>query len=304
MTNITFRQLRFVDALARFRHFGLAAEACSVTQPALSMQIKALEESLGAKLFERGARQVLLTGLGEEIATRARDILRAVGELEDVARTRRDGPGGRLRLGVIPTIAPYLLPRLIRDLGARYPGVDLQLRETQTERLIGELRDGRLDTALVALPVSEPGLTEVALFSEGFVLVRPAAEAGRPVPSPAALPDMQLLLLEEGHCFRDQALEVCGLRTGARHAGLDGSSLSTLVQMVGAGLGVTLIPEMAVGVETRGASVAVQRFETTRPARTVGMIWRSTSALAAELHDLAEVVRQSAEAMYDAARLG
>jgi len=304
MTNITFRQLRFVDALARFRHFGLAAEACSVTQPALSMQIKALEESLGAKLFERGARQVRLTGLGEEIATRARDILRAVGELEDVARTRRDGPGGRLRLGVIPTIAPYLLPRLIRDLGARYPGVDLQLRETQTERLIGELRDGRLDTALVALPVSEPGLTEVALFSEGFVLVRPEAEAGRPVPSPAALPDMQLLLLEEGHCFRDQALEVCGLRTGARHAGLDGSSLSTLVQMVGAGLGVTLIPEMAVGVETRGASVAVQRFETTRPARTVGMIWRSTSALAAELHDLAEVVRQSAEAMYDAARLG
>ena len=304
MTNITFRQLRFVDALARFRHFGLAAEACSVTQPALSMQIKALEESLGAKLFERGARQVRMTGLGEEIATRARDILRAVGELEDVARTRRDGPGGRLRLGVIPTIAPYLLQRLIRDLGARYPGVDLQLRETQTERLIGELRDGRLDTALVALPVSEPGLTEVALFSEGFVLVRPAAEAGRPVPSPAALPDMQLLLLEEGHCFRDQALEVCGLRTGARHAGLYGSSLSTLVQMVGAGLGVTLIPEMAVGVETRGASVAVQRFETTRPARTVGMIWRSTSALAAELHDLAEVVRQSAEAMYDAARLG
>jgi len=304
MTNITFRQLRFVDALARFRHFGLAAEACSVTQPALSMQIKALEESLGAMLFERGARQVRPTGLGEEIATRARDILRAVGELEDVARTRRDGPGGRLRLGVIPTIAPYLLPRLIRDLGARYPGVDLQLRETQTERLIGELRDGRLDTALVALPVSEPGLTEVALFSEGFVLVRPEAEAGRPVPSPAALPDMQLLLLEEGHCFRDQALEVCGLRTGARHAGLDGSSLSTLVQMAGAGLGVTLIPEMAVGVETRGASVAVQRFATTRPARTVGMIWRRTSALAAELHDLAEVVRQSAEAMYDAARLG
>ena len=304
MANITLRQLRFVDALARLRHFGLAAEACAVTQPALSMQIKALEDSLGAKLFERGARHVRLTGLGEDIADRARDILRAVGELEDLARTKRDGPGGRLRLGVIPTIAPYLLPRLIRDLGARYPGVDLQLRETQTERLIGELRDGRLDTALVALPVSEPGLTEVALFSEGFVLVRPEAEAGRPVPSPAALPDMQLLLLEEGHCFRDQALEVCGLRTGARHAGLDGSSLSTLVQMVGAGLGVTLIPEMAVGVETRGASVAVQRFETTRPARTVGMIWRSTSALAAELHDLAEVVRQSAEAMYDAARLG
>lgn len=304
MNNLTLRQLRYVVALARFRHFGLAAEACSVTQPALSMQIKELEEALGAKLFERGARSVRLTGLGEDIAARARDILSAVDELEEVARTRRDGPGGRLRLGVIPTIAPYLLPRLIRDLAARYPGVDLQVRETQTERLIVELREGRLDTALVALPVSEPNLTEVALFSEGFVLVRPGAEAQRPVPAPAALPDMQLLLLEEGHCFRDQALEVCGLRSGARHAGLDGSSLSTLVQMVGAGIGVTLIPEMAVAVETRGAPVAVQRFEAGPPARTVGMIWRRTSPLAPELRDLAEVVRQSAEAMYDASRVG
>lgn len=302
MTNITLRQLRYAAALARYRHFGLAAEACSVTQPALSMQIKELEEGLGAKLFERGTRQIRLTGLGEDIAARARDILRAVDELEELARTRRDGPGGRLRLGVIPTIAPYLLPRLIRDLGTRYPGVDLQVRETQTERLITELSEGRLDTALVALPVSEPGLTEVALFSEGFVLVRPEADAGRPVPAPAALPDMQLLLLEEGHCFRDQALEVCGLRTGARHAGLDGSSLSTLVQMVGAGIGVTLIPEMAVSVETRGAAVTVQRFDAGPPARTVGMIWRRTSPLAADLRDLAEVVRQSAEAMYAATR--
>jgi LysR family transcriptional regulator, hydrogen peroxide-inducible genes activator len=304
MNNLTLKQLRYVDALARHGHFGQAAEACAVTQPALSMQIKELEEGLGGRLFERGARQVRLTGLGEEIAARARDILRAVDELEEVARTRRDGPGGRLRLGVIPTIAPYLLPRLIRDLAARYPGVDLQVRETQTERLIGELLDGRLDTALVALPVSEPALDEVALFSEGFVLVRPEADAHRPVPAPAALPDMQLLLLEEGHCFRDQALEVCGLRSGARRAGFDGSSLSTLVQMVGAGIGVTLIPEMAVAVETRGAEVTVQRFAAGRPARTVGMIWRHTSPLAADLRDLAEVVRQSAEAMYDAARSG
>ena len=302
MNAITLRQLRYVAALARFRHFGLAAEACAISQPALSMQITALEAGLGAKLFERGARQVRLTGLGEEIATRARDILRAVDELEELARTRRDGPGGRLRLGVIPTIAPYLLPRLIQDLGARYPGVDLQVRETQTDRLITELRDGRLDTALVALPVSDPALTEAALFSEGLVLVRPQADAGRPVPAPAALPDMQLLLLEEGHCFRDQALEVCGLRGGARHAGLDGSSLSTLVQMVGAGIGVTLIPEMAVGVETRGAPVVVQRFETGPPARTLGMIWRRSSPLGPELRDLAEVVRQSAEAMYAAMR--
>lgn len=298
MNNITLKQLRYVDALARHGHFGQAAEVCSVTQPALSMQVKELEEGLGARLFERGARQVRLTGLGEEFVARARDILRAVDELSEVVRTRRDGPGGRLRLGVIPTIAPYLLPRLIRDLAARYPGVDLQVRETQTERLIAELTEGRLDTALVALPVSEPSLDEVALFSEGFVLVRPETEAGRPVPSPEALPDMQLLLLEEGHCFRDQALEVCGLRGGARRAGFDGSSLSTLVQMVGAGIGVTLIPEMAVAVETRGAPVAIQRFEGARPARTVGMIWRRTSPLAGDLRELAEVVRQSAEAMY------
>jgi LysR family transcriptional regulator, hydrogen peroxide-inducible genes activator len=301
MSNITLKQLRYVDALARHGHFGQAAEVCAVTQPALSMQIKELEEGLGARLFERGARQVRLTGLGEEFVARARDILRAVDELSDVVRTRRDGPGGRLRLGVIPTIAPYLLPRLIRDLAARYPGVDLQVRETQTERLIAELSEGRLDTALVALPVSEPSLDEVALFSEGFVLVRPETEADRPVPSPETLPDMQLLLLEEGHCFRDQALEVCGLRGGARRAGFDGSSLSTLVQMVGAGIGVTLIPEMAVAVETRGAPVAIQRFEGARPARTVGMIWRRTSPLAGDLRELAEVVRQSAEAMYDAA---
>lgn len=304
MANITLKQLRYVEALARHGHFGQAAEACAVTQPALSMQIKELEEGLGAPLFERGARQVRLTGLGEDVAARARDILRAVDELAEVARARRDGPGGRLRLGVIPTIAPYLLPRLIRDLTARYPGVELQVRETQTDRLITELLDGRLDTALVALPVSEPSLEEVALFSESFVLVRPEADAPRPVPPPAALPDMQLLLLEEGHCFRDQALEVCGLRGGARRAGFDGSSLSTLVQMVGAGIGVTLIPEMAVAVETRGAPVAIQRFEAGPPARTVGMIWRRTSPLAADLREVAEVVRQSAEAMYGAARSG
>ncbi|MBF9059521.1 LysR family transcriptional regulator [Rhodobacterales bacterium HKCCSP123] len=298
MTNVTLKQLRYVDALARHGHFGRAAEACAVTQPALSMQIRELEASLGARLFERGARQVRLTGLGEEIAARARDILRAVDELEDLARTRRDGPGGRLRLGVIPTIAPYLLPRMIGDLAARYPGVDLQVRETQTERLIAELLEGRLDTAVVALPVSEPALQEVALFSEGFVLVRPASEAGAPVPAPEVLPDMQLLLLEEGHCFRDQALAVCGLRAASPRAGLDGSSLSTLVQMVGAGIGVTLIPEMAVGVETRGAPVAIQRFEAGRPVRTVGMIWRRSSPLAPDLLELAEVVRQSAEAIY------
>jgi len=299
---MTLKQLRYVDALARIGHFGHAAEACAISQPALSMQIKELEAGLGLSLFERGARQVRLTGFGEEFVTRARDILRAVDELGDLARASEKGPVGRLRIGVIPTIAPYLLPQMIGDLGRRYPGLELHVRETLTDRLLAELHDGQLDTALVALPVSEPALEEVPLFSEGFVLVRPEGEADRPVPAPEALQDMQLLLLEEGHCFRDQALSVCGLRSGPARAGLDGSSLSTLVQMVGAGIGVTLIPDMAVGVETRGAPVSVAGFGRGQPARTIGMVWRRTSPLAGQLRDIAEVVRQAAEAMYNAQR--
>lgn len=298
MTNITFKQLRYVDALARHRHFGRAAEVCAISQPALSMQIKDLEAELGAPLFERGARKVSLTALGEEITARARDILRAVDELGDLARARQGWPTGRLRVGVIPTIAPYLLPRVIGDLNRLYPGLDLHVRETQTERLVAELHDGQLDAALVALPVSEPRLEEVALFSEGFMLVRPSSDAGLPAPDADTLRDMRLLLLEEGHCFRDQALAVCGLRAGQPRTGLDGSSLSTLVQMVGAGIGVTLIPDMAVAVETRGTAVSVAGFDRGRPARTIGMIWRKSSPMATELHDIAEVVRQSAEAMY------
>ena len=163
---------------------------------------------------------------------------------------------GRLRIGVIPTVAPYLLPKVIGRLTALYPGLELSLRETVTPRLLQELQEGRLDCALVALPVSEPGLEEMALFSEAFVLVRPEADAARPVPDPAALREMRLLLLEEGHCFRDQALSFCAMSGVRAREVMDGSSLATLVQMVGAGIGVTLIPEMAVPVETRSAAVS------------------------------------------------
>lgn len=296
MIGVTLKQLRYFDALARHAHFGRAADACAISQPALSMQIRELEDNLGTALVERGARQVRLTALGEEFAQRVRDILRAVDELGELARASGDSLVGRLRLGVIPTVAPYLLPAIIGALTRAHAGIDIRVRETQTPRLIADLVEGRLDAALVALPVSEPALTEMALFSEEFVLVRPAEDAGKPVPSGEALGTMRLLLLEEGHCFREQALSFCSLSARPREL-LDGSSLSTLVQMVGTGFGVTLIPEMAVGVETRSAPVSLARFQDPKPTRTLGLVWRSTNPLAKQLHQIAGIVRETAEAV-------
>jgi LysR family transcriptional regulator, hydrogen peroxide-inducible genes activator len=294
MINVTLRQLRYFDALARHGHFGRAAEACAISQPALSMQIKEMEELLGGVLLERGARQVTLTKFGEELLLRVREILRSVEELGDFARASCDRLAGRLRVGMIPTIAPYLLPRVIENLARLHPELDIHVRETLTPRLIKEVSEGRLDTAIVALPVSEPPLTEVALFKENFLLVRPGRDEGTPVPSRESLREMKLLLLEEGHCFRDQALSFCNMQSSPPREMLDASSLSTLVQMVGAGIGVTLIPEMAVAVETRSASVSVARFKNPQPSRTIGMVWRKTSPLARQLLQISEVVCLSA----------
>jgi LysR family transcriptional regulator, hydrogen peroxide-inducible genes activator len=290
MINITLRQLRYFDALARHAHFGRAADACAISQPALSMQIKEMEEVLGGKLLERSARQVALTKLGEELLQRVRDILRSVDELGDFTRASRDKLSGRLRVGMIPTIAPYLLPKVIENLARLHPELDIHVRETLTPKLIKEVAEGRLDTAIVALPVSEPSLTEIALFKENFLLVRPGELEGTPVPSRETLREMKLLLLEEGHCFRDQALSFCNLQSSPPREMLDASSLSTLVQMVGAGIGVTLIPEMAVAVEMRSASVSVVRFKNPQPSRTIGMVWRKTSPLARQLVQISDVV--------------
>ncbi|HYA72620.1 MAG TPA: LysR substrate-binding domain-containing protein [Roseiarcus sp.] len=295
MISLTLKQLRYFEALARHGHFRRAAAACAISQPALSEQIKEMEESLGAALFERSPRQVRITGLGEEFALRVRDILRSVDELEGWARASRDRPLGRLRIGVIPTIAPYLLPAIIRGLTRTYADLDINVRETLTPKLIQELAEGRLDTAIVALPVSEPSFAEVALFAEDFVLVRPAADEGKPAPNIETLREMRLLLLEDGHCFRDQALSFCNMHSARPRELLDGSTLSTLVQMVGAGIGVTLIPEMAVAVETRSAPVSIARFTSPKPSRTVGMIWRKTSPLTKQLLQISEVVRHSAD---------
>ena len=294
MLNLTMRQLRYFDALARLRHFGRAAEACSISQPALSEQIKEMESNFGGPLFERGARQVRVTGLGEALAERVRGILNAVDELDALAASHLTLR--RLRLGVIPTVAPYLLPGVARELGATFSDLDVQVRETITARLVEELGQGRIDAAIVALPVAGSGFVSTALFEEAFLAVRPAAQSGEPPPDLAGLAEARLLLLEEGHCLRDQALSVCGVDPRRPREMLEASSLSTLVQMVGAGMGVTLIPEMAVAVETRRVAVDVVRLEAPEPMRTVGLIWRKGSPLAKFLAQVGEVVRRAGEA--------
>lgn len=293
MNNITMKKLRYFEALAQHGHFGRAADACAISQPALSLQMKELEDSLGAPLIERGAKRIRLTPLGEAFAARARDILGSVEALSDLARSDRP-LGGRFRFGVIPTVAPYLLPALINGLKTAYPQVDLRPREAVTQRLIEDLTGGRLDAAILALPISEPTLHEEPLFDEEFVLVRPANDAKKPVPNAAKLSEMRLLLLEEGHCFRDQALSFCNMSTAARGDLIEGSSLSTLVQMVGAGLGVTLIPEMAVPVETRLPSVTIARLPRPRPTRTIGMVWRKTNPLSDQFRKVAALVAAAA----------
>ncbi|WP_099826338.1 LysR substrate-binding domain-containing protein [Oceaniglobus indicus] len=291
MDGLTLRQLRYFDALARHRQFGHAAEACAISQPALSVQIARLEDILGHKLFERDSRQVRLTALGADMVERVRDILRAVDGLKELAAMAEDGRSTRLRLGVIPTIAPYLLPALLARLRASDAGVDIHVRETLTSRLVQELDEGRIDAAIVALPVGQAGLIETHLFDEPLLLVRHAEVEANPVPRAEHLVNMRLLLLEDGHCFRDRALSFCNIAASGRRGELDGSSLSTLVQMVGAGVGATLIPQMAVPIEVRSAPVCAVRFAAPEPVRAIGLIRRNATVLTAQLEELVEAVR-------------
>lgn len=301
MIGFTLKQLRYFEALAQQQHFGRAAEVCAISQPALSVQIKDLEQQTGKALFERGARQVRLTAFGEDFATRVRVLLRQADDLGAFAAASRERLAGRFRLGVIPTVAPYLLPGLVPQLSARFPDLELRLRESQTAKLVEELLQGRLDAALVALPIEEPSLTEIPLFAEDFVLVRPSAQAGQPVPDITEL--RNILLLEEGHCLRDQALSFCNRPAGFARDDLDGSSLSTLVQMVGAGLGVTVLPEMAVPLETRMVDVTCAPFLGVAPGRTIGMVWRRTNPMTQELTEVAEVITDAARSGCEGARV-
>lgn len=299
MIGLTLKHLRYFEALATHQHFGRAAESCAITQPALSLQIKELEAMVGGPLVERTSRKVHLTMLGEDFVARARKILLDVDELGDLVRASKDQITGRLRLGIIPTVGPYLLADTIKALTCRFPDLDIQPRESVTKSLIDDLHKSKLDVAIAALPTSEPALQEFALFEEDFVLVRPIKDAERPVPTPEKLKDMRLLLLEEGHCFRDQALAFCGMnQLGPRYL-MEGSSLSTLVQMVGAGMGLTLIPEMALPLETRLAQVAVARFPSRSPSRTIGMIWRKTNPLAEHFMQVGMIVRKVGQSKHD-----
>ncbi len=293
MTPFTLKHFRYFDALARTGHFGRAAEACSISQPALSVQIKELERIVGAPLVERTARQVRLTTLGEEFLARARKVLDDVEEMSELVRSSDDPLQGRLRIGVIPTVAPYLLPKMMSTLAKEFPGLNVQPRESITKSLVEDLQLSRLDAIIAATPLSEPGLQMQPLFDEEFVLVRPEKDAGQPVPSPLHLQELKLLLLEEGHCFRDQALSLCNMEPSDPSLVMEGSSLSTLVQMVDADLGVTLLPEMAIALETKNTSVAIARFRDDRPGRSIGMLWRKSNPLGDQMLQLAKVIRST-----------
>jgi LysR family hydrogen peroxide-inducible transcriptional activator len=276
---VTLRQLRYLAALARHRHFGRAAEACAVSQPALSVQIQELEASLGTALVERGRGRIELTQEGQEIARRALRILAEVGDLVDYARHHGRLLTGPLRLGAIPSIAPYLLPAALPSLQARHPALSLEIRETQTATLVDELLRGLLDVVVLSLPVEHPDLEAIRLFEDRFLLAAPAGHplAGQEDAAQALLAGERLLLLEEGHCLRDQALSWCQQVDRAAMSGFGASSLSTIVQMVANGLGITLLPELSLPFEARDPRIVLLRFAAPEPSRTVGLAWRRSS---------------------------
>lgn len=291
MNMISTKQLIYFDAVARLKHFGRAADECAVTQPALSMQIQELERELGVALVERG-RSISLTDTGQEVARRAAGILEDLDGLKAFASGRKPPLTGRLRLGVIPSIAPYLLPSVLPLLQARYPELELRVRETLTEYLVAQLEEGTLDVALLALPIDQPGIETVPLFDDAFALVT-SLQAPRSKHKYARidqLNDAPLLLLEEGHCLRDQALSFCALRNIDNVDSFGASSLSTLVQMVAGGLGQTLLPEMSLPLETTRNDVRITRFAAPEPARTVGLAFRKSSPLKADFAVLGDVI--------------
>src|ERR1700761_886355 len=275
----TLRQLRYLQALAQYRHFGRAAEACAVTQPALSMQIRDLERELEAELIERRPGEAALTETGIEVTRRGERVLAAARDLVDFARHRGRLLAGRLKLGIIPTLAPYVLPKVLPSLQARYPDLTVELRETQTKVLIEELESGELDVVMLALPLPDAEIETLRLFDDPFLLAVPADD---PLPrsarvNPREIDQQRLILLEEGHCLRDQALAYCATARHGMPLSLGATSLATVMQMVANGYGVTLVPEVAVDVEVRDERVKLLRFTSPKPGRTVGLAWSRTS---------------------------
>lgn len=293
----TLQQLRYAVAVADERHFGRAAQGCFVSQPALSAQVRALEGRLGVRLFERTPQGVLVTAAGADVVDRARRILRDVEDLCDAA-AETQGLAGALRLGVIPTIAPYLLPHLVRRVADAHPDLELYLREDRTEPLVAQLLTGDLDLLLLALPLDRAGVEELPLYDEPFLLAVPDGHrlARRKRCDVSVLAGERLVLLEEGHCLRDQALALCDLAGVHGAAAIQGTSLPTVVQMVNAGLGVTLIPQGAIGRDVRpGEHVTLLELRPDNPSRKVGLAWRASSARGASYQLLGELVAAAAE---------
>ncbi|MFF0529908.1 hydrogen peroxide-inducible genes activator [Nocardia amikacinitolerans] len=289
----TLSQLRAFVAIAEYRHFGTAAARLNVSQPTLSQALAALENGLGLQLIERSTRRVLVTAAGMRLLPQAMATLEAADRF--VASATGDGLGGTLRMGIIPTVAPYVLPALLPELRKRLPALVPQVVEDQTARLLEGLRTGVLDVALLALPTENSGLVEIPLYTEEFVLVTPRghALAGRKDIEPAVLGTLPLLLLDEGHCLRDQTLDLC--RSIDVHPGAVGdtraASLATVVQCVAGGLGVTLIPEMAVAAETARGTLETARFADPAPGRTIGLAFRASSARSDDYEYLAAIIR-------------
>lgn len=292
---LSTRQLRYFEAVARLGHFGRAAEACGVSQPALSMQISELEQQLGVGLIERRAKGVVLTAAGREIAARAARVLTAVRDISDYAASCRAPLSAPIRLGVIPTIGPYLLPQLLVALRARHPELDLAIRETQTRTLVAELLAGNLDLLLLALPVEHTDIETLEIAPDRFLLaVPPGRTFGTRVRiSPERIVNDRLLLLEEGHCLRDQALAVCHLQAVGSTNTFGVSSLATVVQMVANGLGLTLLPEISIPHETARGDVKILRFANPEPRRLIGLAWRRASPRAEDYKTLGAIIAET-----------
>jgi LysR family transcriptional regulator, hydrogen peroxide-inducible genes activator len=288
---LTLRQLRYLDALARHGNFVRAAEECGISQPALSMQIHELELELGTELAARSHGVTALTKAGAEVARRASSILSATRDLADCVRYRGELLSGTLRLGIIPTLAPYVLPSLLPVLHCAHPDLCLDLLETQTKTLVSELTQGTLDVLLLALPLEKPEFDTIVLFTDRFLLAVPADD---PLPerarvTPRDVAARRLVLLEEGHCLRDQALIYCGTRD-TTNTKLGATSLATVLQMVASGYGVTLLPEVAVDVEVRDERVKLLRFAEPQPQRQIGLAWRPTSPRKADFLELGQML--------------
>ncbi len=303
MIRMTIRQMQYFDALSQTLHFGRAAELSGVSQPALSAQIAEMEERLACRLFERGGKAVRMTDEALALQPRIQRVLSEIRDIEATARRGRLMMEGRFRLGIIPTIAPYLLPHVLPELKREFPEMRLELREAVTGSLVDDSATGRIDAFVAALPLDFPGLVSEPLFDDRFFLAVPADDPvfdAPPVPpeSPAL---ERLMLLEEGHCLREQALAVCGKVKPVAMASYGATSLTTLLQMVAHGLGVTLIPEMAISAGGATSNLKVVPFAEPMPARSVCLAWRRNSARHEECVELARIMRRLKSVMLAAA---